>query len=89
MEEITDPDELRRARQRRERFDRNSAWLQAHIPEIYGRHRGSFICVANQQLFVSNSVEDAVAQAKAAHPDDDGLFTRYIPTEKLSRIYAL
>ncbi len=40
MEEVTDPVELARARAQRERFDRNSAWFQAHAAEVYSRHRG-------------------------------------------------
>jgi len=29
------------------------------------------------------------AEATAAHPDDEGWFTRYIPKEKVARIYAV
>ena len=35
------------------------------------------------------TVEEAVAQAKAAHPEDDGRFTRYVPKDRLERIYAI
>ena len=35
MEEMTDPQELAKARAQRERFDRNAAWLQAHAVEVY------------------------------------------------------
>jgi hypothetical protein len=41
MEAVTDPEQLARARQQRAQFDRNSAWLQAHIVEVYSTHRGS------------------------------------------------
>ena len=34
MEEVTDPEELAKARVQRARFDRNSAWLQAHAKEV-------------------------------------------------------
>src|SRR2546426_1132511 len=34
MEEVTDPEELAKARMQRARFDRNSAWLQAHAKEV-------------------------------------------------------
>jgi hypothetical protein len=88
MEEVTDPVELARSRAQWERFDRNSAWLQAHVPEIYSRYRGKFICVAGEELFVGNTASEALALAKAAHPEDDGLFIRYIPLEKMTRIYA-
>ena len=35
VSEVTDPSELAQARAQQERADRNSAWLQAHVPEIY------------------------------------------------------
>ena len=88
MEEVTDPAELAQARARRQRFDRNSAWLQAHAAEIYPRYRGKCICIAGEGLFVADTPEDALALATAAHPEDDGRFLRYIPREKLDRIYA-
>jgi hypothetical protein len=40
-------------------------------------------------VFVADTATAAIAQATAAHPDDEGWFTRYIPKEKLARIYAV
>ncbi len=88
MEEVTDPEELTKARVQRQRFDRNSAWLQAHATEIYSRYRGKCICIAGEELFVADTPEEVLELATAAHPDDDGRFLRYIPREKLDRIYA-
>jgi hypothetical protein len=88
MEEITEPDELTKARAQRERFDRNSAWLQAHAAEVYRRYRGKCVCVAGEELFVADTPEQALALATAAHPEDNGSFLRYIPREKIDRIYA-
>ena len=88
MEEMTDPEELAKARAQDERFDRNSAWLQAHIPEVYSRYRGKCICVAGKELFVADTPEEVIAMAEAAHPEDDGSLIRYIPKEKMARIYA-
>jgi hypothetical protein len=87
IEEDNDPIVVARARARQERFERNWAWLEAHASEVYG-HRGKFICIAGEQLFVGDTVEEVLAQAQAAHPEDDGRFTRYIPTERVARIYA-
>src|SRR6266481_862454 len=89
IEEVTDMEELLKARQQREQFDRNSAWLQAHIAEVYSKYRGKCICVAGEELFVADTVKEAIAQATATHPDDEGWFTRYIPREKVARIYAI
>jgi hypothetical protein len=88
MEEVTDPDELARARAQRERLDRNAAWLQAHASEVYSRNRGKHICIAGEALFVGDSTQEVLAQATAAHPEDDGRFVRYISREKVPRISA-
>lgn len=86
---ITDPVELARSRVAMEQFDRNSDWLQAHIPEVYSQHRGKSICVAGQELFVAESAKEAMAKARAVHPEEEGVLTRYIPKEKMSRIYGM
>src|SRR5262245_14441075 len=88
MEEVTDAEQLAQARRQRERFNRNSAWLQAHIAEVYARYHGKCICVAGEELFVADTTKEAIARATAAHPDDDGWFTRYIPKDKVATIYA-
>src|SRR5438552_2742584 len=81
VEEETDPVETERARGRRERFERNWAWLEKHAAEVYG-HRGKVIAIAGQKLFVGNTTDEVLTQAKAAYPEDDGLFTRIIPRER-------
>lgn len=88
VEEITDPMVLEAARGQRERFDRNVAWLEAHGDEIFAQYRGKCICVAGQELFAADSAPEALALARAAHPDDDGRFVYRVPTEKLIRVYA-
>lgn len=86
--EFVDPAERVRIQQRRRQFDLNSEWLQAHIAEVYSQFRGQCICIAGQQVFAAATAKEAVALARAAHPEDEGWFTRYIPREKLARIYA-
>ena len=83
----TDPVDNAAALRRGVLFERNWQWLEAHATEVYS-HRGKIICIAGQELFVGDTVEDVVARAKAAHPDDDGMFTRIIPKERGARIYA-
>jgi hypothetical protein len=46
------------------------------------------VCIAGEELFVAETPQEAVALAEAAHPEDDGRFVRYIPKEKMARIYA-
>lgn len=88
MVEVTDPAEIARIAKQRERFRKNSDWLQAHVPQVYAQHRGKCICVAGQELFVANTGPEVVAMARKVHPEDDGLLLRYIPREKMERIYA-
>lgn len=88
MEEITDPEELARLRVQWEQAERNSAWLQAHVPEIYTRHRGKFIVVTGEELFVADTPAEAHALAQAAHPEDHGSLSRYIYPQKMARVYA-
>ena len=88
LEEVTDPVELARARTQDERFERNWAWFQAHAPEVYAAHRGRCICIAGEELFVADTPKEVLALATAAHPEDDGRFTLYIPRERMARIYA-
>jgi len=88
MWEETDPEEIRKSREQRKRFDRNAAWLEAHGSEIYPRYRGKCIAIAGEELFVADTSQEAIALARAAHPEDSGCFVRYIPSEKGPRIYA-
>ena len=89
MEQVTDPVELSKYAARQAQLERNWAWFEQHAQEIYRTHRGKCLCIAGAQLFVGDSPEEAVARAAAAHPDDEGRFTRFIPKERLARVYAV
>ncbi len=89
FENSDSPEEIAAARKQDEQFERNSAWLQAHILEIGDKYRGKCICIAGQQLFVGDTAREAISLATAAHPEDSGWFTQYIPRERVARIYAL
>lgn len=88
MEEITDEAELAKARVKREKFDRNAAWLHNHAAEVYPKYRGKFICIAGERLFVGNSPQEVIKKAKETFPNDDGWFVHYIPKQNVARIYA-
>lgn len=87
MEVETDPAVCADVTRRMNLFERNLDWLEVHASEVYA-HRGKFVCIAGQELFVGDNVGEVLKAAKAAHPEDDGRFTRYIPWEKGPRIYA-
>lgn len=86
--EITDPEHIARLLAQHERARRNSAWLQAHWPELVPRARGRHLAVAGQEAFIADTAEEAWALARAAHPDDDGALVKYVRTEQGPRIYA-
>ncbi len=88
MEIVTDPEEIAKAQAQDERFRRNFEWFNTRAAEIYRSCRGKCLCISGQELFVADTPEKVLASAKAAHPEDDGRFTRYIPKERLERIYA-
>lgn len=88
VEQLTDPVELAKYGARQAQLDRNWAWFEQHAQEIYRAHRGKCLCIAGAELFVGETPEEVLALAAAAHPEDEGRFTRYIPKERLARIYV-
>lgn len=91
--EVTDPAELERDRRRREQFDRNFAWHQAHLAEIYrDENRGKYFCIAGEELFLSESYKEAIAMAARAHSEDEGPFFRRVSPDfdkPIKKIYAM
>jgi hypothetical protein len=88
IEEITDPAEVARRRPAREAFGRNTAWLQAHWPELLPQALGKHVAVSGEQAFIADTAAEAIALAKAAHPDDPGLLVQYVRPEKGPRFYG-
>lgn len=87
MEIVSDPLELAEGNARFAQYKQNSDWLKAHADEVY-RHRGKFVCIAGQELFVGDTAAEAKEKASAAHPDDEGAFVRFIPLNNAAWIYA-
>jgi hypothetical protein len=71
-----------------ERGWRNADWLAAHWPDLLPQARGRFVAVAGQQAFVADTAAEAWAQARAAHPQDDGAILQYVRCDQGPRIYA-
>ena len=86
--EVRDAEASSRFRARDEQARRNSAWLQAHWPDLLPQARGKFLVVAGQEAFVAQTMEEAWARAKAAHPNEEGALGQYVRPEKGPRIYA-
>jgi hypothetical protein len=87
MEVVTDPVECAEAARRKERYERNWDWLEAHASEVYS-HRGKYLCIAGQELFVGDTVEQVLKAAELVHPEDDGRFTRFVPTQRGQKLHA-
>ncbi len=87
MEIVTDPVEIAEARIQWARAKLNYAWFDAHAAELYELHRGKCLCVAGQELFVADTMTEAEALAKSAHPEDNGRIHHYIPKDRAYRIY--
>lgn len=88
MEEIAESEAPSEARQQWEMFDRNWKWFLTHAAEIYDRARGKHLFVAGQEVFIAETPEDAIAKAKASHPEDHGGFILSIPRERMFWIYG-
>ena len=88
LDMVTDPEETSAAQARRDAFDQNAQWLEAHAREVYS-HRGKHVCIAGQELFVGDTAEQALEQAKRAHPHDPGVLLRYVPLQKVPCVYSL
>ena len=88
IEEINDPAAIARHQAQDERASQNSAWLQAHWSDLLPQARGKFLVVAGQEAFLSDVLDEALAQARAAHPDDHGALAQYVLPRTGPRIYS-
>ena len=68
-------------------YRRNAQWLGAHNPSFFDQFRGRYIAAASGEVFVSDDAWEAQRLALAMYPEDVPC-VRYIPREKLIRIYA-
>ena len=87
IEQVHDSSEVARSRSQDERARRNHVWLQSHWVDLLPQARGRFLAVAGQEAFLGDTPDEAWALAKAAHPDDDGAFSQYVPREGGPRVY--
>ena len=88
IEEVTDPVEIARFDAQDERARLNGDWLQAHWSEVLPEARGKFLAVAGQEAFLAQTPHEALALAREAHPEDDGVIVEYVRPESGPRLYA-
>ena len=87
MYEETDPVEIAKSNERHRKLRLNCDWVNANSSIVYS-HRGKYVCVAGQELFVGERMAEVLALARVAHPDDDAPFVNFVPEKRLEAIYA-
>jgi hypothetical protein len=88
IEEVNDPAEVERHRERREQFRRNCDWLQAHWPDLLPQALGKFLAVAGQEAFLADTAAEARALAVAKHPEEKGILVEYVVPALGARFYG-
>ena len=68
---------------------RNLLWLDEHAEElgVFKLYRGRYVAAVGGELLIADTAEGIDRLAREKHPDEMA-HVRYIPREKMSRIYA-
>lgn len=77
-----DPKTLEKMNAVLDQHDKNFACFQARAGEIIRNNRGKFICIAGGELFSADTFDAAFSAARAKHPEDGGIFFRYVSPER-------
>jgi hypothetical protein len=88
IEEIDDPVFNARLHAEGAQFKKNMDWLSSHWAEVLPRASGKFVAVAGQEAFVADDPLEAERLATAAHPEDKGVFVKYVNPKKGIRLYG-
>lgn len=86
--EITDPEHVAKSQAQFARGRLNADWLAAHWPDLMPQVRGKFLAVAGQEAHIADTLDEACAWAKTAHPEDDGALVQYVSDFDGPCIYA-
>jgi hypothetical protein len=72
-----------------EKAKKNLDWFEANCIklDVFNRYRGKYVASSEGELFVADTAEEVRELAREKHPDDLP-HIRYIPREKVPRIYA-
>ncbi len=70
-------------------FKKNIAWWNANAHSVSAQHRGKFVCIAGQELFVGDDPAEVIARATTAHPNPGCGFVSFrIATHEGPMIHA-
>jgi hypothetical protein len=67
-----------RERTAKEQYIRNTDWLLSHLRSFVDQAREKHLAVAGEEAFIADTQEEAMALARAAHPEDEGIVYRYV-----------
>jgi|LGVF01.1.fsa_nt_gb hypothetical protein len=73
----TSQEELQRVKMDQVDFD----WLAEHTEEIGEKYKGKCIAVVNKEIFIGDSIEEVMRDARSKYPDRDA-FVEYVPVKK-------
>lgn len=88
IEIIDDPEFNARFHARLAQFKKNSDWLSAHWGDVLPQASGRFIAVAGQEPFIADDPLEAERMASVAHPEDEGVYVKYVDPRKGIRLYG-
>jgi len=88
IEVVDDPERNARLVERMDQFRKNADWLSSHWSEVLPQANGKFVAVAGQQAFISDDPIEAERRAAAAHPEDRGIYVKYVNPKKGIRLYG-
>lgn len=77
VEEAT-PEERAANLARQEHFMRNVRWFETNVADLRAKYAGQYVTIAGGEAFADPDVKTSRAQARAAHPEDEGVYlTQY------------
>lgn len=88
IEVIDDPVRNAKTRAAAEAFGKNFDWLHSHWDDVLPTARGKYVAVTGQQAFIAEDWREAERLAREAHPDDKGMYVRFIRPDKGMRYYG-
>jgi hypothetical protein len=88
IEDVADPAEVASFHAMLDAARANRDWLAGQWPRLLPGARGKYLAVAGREAFLAETADEARARARAAHPEDKGLFVQFVPAQRGPKVYA-